>query len=109
MRNMPFVAQGILWGFVLCPGLAWLLTKIIPFDPAYAAGLLLLGMTPCAPFLPLMAEKARADMGATAALMLLSLFITMLYMPIAVPFMASGLPVSPWAIAKPILLFMLLP
>ena len=45
LRNVSFVVQTILWGFVLCPVLAWLLTKIISLDPAYATGLLLLGMT----------------------------------------------------------------
>ena len=29
--------QSVLWGFVLCPGLAYLLTKIVPLDPASGA------------------------------------------------------------------------
>ena len=67
LRNVRFVVQSVLWGFVLCPGLAYLLTKVVPLDPAYATGLVLLGMAPCAPFLPLMVERARGDMGAMAA------------------------------------------
>jgi BASS family bile acid:Na+ symporter len=81
LRNVRFVAQSVLWGFVLCPGLAYLLTKVVPLDPAYATGLVLLGMAPCAPFLPLMVERARGDMGAMAAFMLLTSFITVAYMP----------------------------
>jgi BASS family bile acid:Na+ symporter len=109
LRNVRFVVQSVLWWFVLCPGLAYLLTKVVPLDPAYATGLLLLGMAPCAPFLPLMVERARGDMGAMAAFMLLTSFITVVYMPIAVPFMVKGLTASAWTIAKPLLFFVLAP
>jgi bile acid:Na+ symporter, BASS family len=80
-----------------------------PLDPPYATGLILLGMAPCAPFLPLMVERARGDMGAMAAFMLLASFITVVYMPIAVPFMVKGLTASAWTIAKPLLFFVLAP
>lgn len=109
LRDLRFVVQSVLWGFVLCPALAYLLTKIIPLDPAYAMGLVLLGMAPCAPFLPPMVERARGDMGATAAFMLLASFITVVYMPIAVPFMVKGVTASAWTIAKPLLFFVLAP
>jgi bile acid:Na+ symporter, BASS family len=109
LRNVRFVVQSVLWGFVLCPGLAYLLTKIIPLDPAYAMGMVLIGMAPCAPFLPPMVEKARGDMGSTAAFMLLTSVITVVYMPVAVPFLVEGLTASAWTIAKPLLFFVLAP
>ena len=109
LQNARFVVQSVLWGFVLCPALAWLLTKTLPLDPAYAIGLILLGLAPCAPFLPVMVERARGDMGATAAFMLLTSVITVIYMPIVVPLMVTGLSASPWTIAKPLLFFVLAP
>ena len=109
LRNVRFVVQSVLWGFVLCPGLAYLLTKIIPLEPPYAMCLILLGMAPCAPFLPSMVERARGDMGATAAFMLLASFLTIVFMPIAVPFMVKGLTASAWTIAKPLLFYVLVP
>jgi BASS family bile acid:Na+ symporter len=109
LRNPRFVILSVLTGFVLCPGLAWLLTQIIPLAPPYAAGMILLGMTPCAPFLPIMVERARGDMGYTAAFMLLASLATVFFMPLAVPMMVEGLTANAWTIAKPLLLVILFP
>lgn len=109
LRNVRFVSLSILWGFFLCPALAYVLTKIIPLDPYYAMGMVLLGMTPCAPFLPPMVEKARGDMGYAAAFMLIASVFTVAYMPFAVPLLVKGLSANAWTIAKPLLLFLLVP
>jgi len=109
LRNVRFVLQGVLWGFVLCPALAYLLTKIIPLDPAYAMGMILLGMAPCAPFLPMMVDKARGDLAYAAAFMLLASVVTVVYMPLAVPVMVKGFTADAWTIAKPLLYFILAP
>lgn len=108
-RNVRFVSFSILWGFFLCPGLAYLLTRIIPLDPFYGIGMVLLGMAPCAPFLPPMVEKARGDMGYAAAFMVIASVVTVAYMPFAVPLLVKGLSASAWTIAKPLLLFLLIP
>src|SRR5437763_3417497 len=56
IRNVRFVCLSILWAFFLCPALAVLLTRIIPLTEPYATGLILLSMTPCAPFFPTVAQ-----------------------------------------------------
>ena len=66
LRNLRFVSFGLLWCFVLGPAVAWALTRLIPLALPYAMGLILIGLTPCAPFLPMMVERARGDMGYTA-------------------------------------------
>ncbi len=109
LRNVRFVSQSIIWGFFLCPALAYLLTRIIPLDPFYGMGMVLLGMAPCAPFLPPMVEKARGDMGYAAAFMLIAAVVTVGYMPFAVPILVKGLSASAWTIAKPLLLLLLIP
>ncbi len=109
LRNLRFVSLSILWGFFLCPALAYLLIRIIPLDPAYGMGMVLLGMAPCAPFLPPMVEKARGNMGYAAAFMLVASVVTVAYMPFAVPILVKGLSASAWTIAKPLLLFLLIP
>jgi bile acid:Na+ symporter, BASS family len=58
LRNFRFAAHTFLWSFVLCPALAWGITRVVPLDPAYAIGLVLLGMAPCAPFVPMLVDKA---------------------------------------------------
>lgn len=82
-RNVRFVAYTLLWGFVLGPALAYAITQIIPLEYPYAAGFILLGMAPCAPFLPMIVEKAKGDLGYTAAFMLLTAVATVVFMPIA--------------------------
>lgn len=109
LRNYRFVVYTFLWGFVLSPALAYGITRIIPLEYPYAMGLILLGMSPCAPFLPMFMNKAGGDVGYTAAFMLMAATGTVIFMPIAVPIMLEGLSVSAWTIAKPLLAIILLP
>ncbi|HTY85821.1 MAG TPA: bile acid:sodium symporter [Candidatus Acidoferrum sp.] len=109
LRDMRFVIYSLVWGFVLLPGFAILLTKAIPTQSAYDIGFVLLAMTPCAPFLPPMVDRARGDLGYTAAFMLLTSVVTVAYMPFAVPWLVKGFTANPITIAKPLVLFLLVP
>jgi bile acid:Na+ symporter, BASS family len=109
LRDIRFVAFTLVWSFVFCPALAYVITLVVPFEPPYAIGLLLLGMAPCAPFVPALAEKAKGDLGYIAAFMLLASVGTVVCMPVTVPLLTKGLSASPWAIAKPLLIVVLLP
>jgi bile acid:Na+ symporter, BASS family len=109
LRDVRFVAYTLVWSFVLCPGLAYLITLVLPMQPPYAIGLILLGMAPCAPFVPILVDKAKGDLGYTAAFMLLASAGTVVCMPFTVPLLAKGLTASTWAIAKPLLIVVLLP
>jgi bile acid:Na+ symporter, BASS family len=109
LRNVRFVFYTLLWGFVLGPALAYAITRVLPLEYPYAIGLILLGMAPCAPFLPMIVEKAKGDLGFTAAFMLLTAVATVLFMPVAVPLMIKGLTVTAWSIAKPLLMVIFLP
>jgi BASS family bile acid:Na+ symporter len=109
LRDVRFVAYTLVWSFVLSPALAYAITRIVPLDEHYATGLLLMGLAPCAPFLPSIVDKAKGDLGYTAALMLLTAVGTVALMPIGVPLLVPGLSVSAWAIAKPLLVVILLP
>jgi bile acid:Na+ symporter, BASS family len=109
LRSMRFVAHTLVWSFVICPALAYAITLVIPLEPTYAIGLVLLGMAPCAPFVPILVDKAKGDLGFTAAFMLLASVGTVVCMPFTVPLLAKGLTTSAWAIAKPLLIVVLLP
>ncbi len=109
LQNVRFVVLSVLWGFVLCPALGYFLTKVVPLEQTYAIGMILLAMAPCAPFLPMMADKARGDLAYAAAFMLLASVVTVAYMPFAVPVMVKGLSASAWTIAKPLLFFLIVP
>ena len=62
LRDVRFVTLSVLWAFVLCPALAYGLTLVIPLTPAFAMGFLLLSLAPCAPLLPMLADKARSGL-----------------------------------------------
>jgi len=109
LKNIRFVSLSLVWGFVLCPALAVLLTKIIPLEEPYAIGMIMLGMTPCAPFLPMMVTRAKGDLSYAAAFMVLAMIVTVIYMPLAVPLMAKGLTADAWTIAKPLLFYLIVP
>lgn len=109
LRDLRFLLASLLWGFVALPALAWGLAHLLPLQHPYATGLVLLGMAPCAPFLPPMVDKARGDLGYTAAFMLLSVLVIVAYMPLAVPWFVADLSASAWTIAKPLVLFLLVP
>jgi bile acid:Na+ symporter, BASS family len=109
LKNVRFVMYTLIWGFVIGPALAYAITIILPLDAPYALGLILMGMTPSAPFLPMLVNKAKGDLGYTAAYMLLAAAGTVILMPFLVPFMVKGLTVSVWAIVKPLLIMILIP
>jgi BASS family bile acid:Na+ symporter len=109
LRDVRFVTLSVLWAFVLCPALAYALPMVIPLSPGYAMGLILLGLAPCAPLLPMMADKARADLNYAASFMLLASAGTVIYMPIMVPLLVKGLTVTAWTVAKPMLVLVLIP
>jgi BASS family bile acid:Na+ symporter len=109
LRSTRFVAHTLVWSFVFCPLLAYVLTLVLPLEAPFAIGLILLGMAPCAPFVPMMVDKAKGDLGFTAAFMLLASVGTVVCMPLTVPLLAKGLTADAWAIAKPLLLVVLLP
>src|SRR6516225_10910522 len=71
LRVMRFVLRALILNFVFAPALAWLLIVIIPLQPGYAVGLLLIGGAAGAPFLPSLAKTARADLALSVALMAL--------------------------------------
>ena len=108
LRDLRFVAMATLLDCLFCPALAWLLSWLLPVAPSYATGLLLIGLTPAAPFLPMMVRRAGGDLAYTAAFMVIAAIATVLLMPLAVPLIVPGL-VDPWTVAKPLLMLLFLP
>ena len=109
LKDSRFVIFTLVWSFILIPSLAYLITLVIPLEAPYATGMILLGMAPCAPFIPIFINKANGDLGYTAAFMLLTGVGTIIFMPFAVPAMLTGLSISAWAITKPLLVMILIP
>jgi BASS family bile acid:Na+ symporter len=104
-----FIILTIVWGWVVGPALAWLITWAIPMEAPYAAGLMLISLAPAAPFYPMMVRRARGDMDFAAAFILLATVCTVVLLPLMLPLLVRGLKVSTWALARPLLMTVLLP
>lgn len=109
LRNVRFLVTSLVWCFVLGPALAVLLTKIIPLAEPYALGLVLLGLAPCSPAIPVMMRKSGGSLAYMSAFMLTAYAGTVVLMPFLVPWLAKGFTADPWTIAKPLLFFIVIP
>ncbi|MFC1765574.1 hypothetical protein ACFL6U_26310 [Planctomycetota bacterium] len=109
LRNKKSLALIFVWGWVLGPAIGFLITRILPLEEPYVIVVLLASLAPCAPFLQQMVGKARGDMGFAGALIPLVAVGTVVLMPLMAPVLIKGLTISAWALAKPLLLTILLP
>jgi BASS family bile acid:Na+ symporter len=109
LGNLRFVVVVMLLDWVLGPALAWGLARAVPMAEPYALGLNLIGLAPSAPFLPMMVRRAGGDIAYAACFMLIAAVGTVIFMPIALPILEPSLAVSAWAVAKPLILFLLMP
>jgi BASS family bile acid:Na+ symporter len=109
LRDGRLVGAALVANFVLVPAAALLIARLFNLADGLSLGLLLAGMSAGAPFLPRLVELARGDAALGVAVMTLLLVTTIAYLPLVLPQFAPGVPVEPWAIAKPILVLMLVP
>jgi BASS family bile acid:Na+ symporter len=109
MRKKTSMALIFVWGWVLGPAFAYLITRVLPLAEPYVIVVLLASLAPCAPFLQQMVVKARGDMGFAGAFIPLVVVGTVVLMPLMAPLLIKGLTISAWALAKPLLLTILLP
>jgi BASS family bile acid:Na+ symporter len=109
LRNKKSLALILVWGWVLGPALGLLITKVLPLAEPYVVVVLLASLAPCAPFLQQMVSRARGDIGFAGALIPLVAVGTVVLMPLMAPVLIRGLTISTLALAKPLLLTILLP
>jgi BASS family bile acid:Na+ symporter len=109
LRNKKSLALIFVWGWVLGPAVGYLITRILPLAEPYVVVVFLCSLAPCAPFLQQMVDKARGDMGFAGAFVPLVMVGTVVLMPMMAPLLITGVTISTMALAKPLLLTILLP
>ena len=109
MRNRKAMALIFVWGWVLGPLFGYLIARALPLAEPYVIVVLLASLAPCAPFLQQMVVKARGEMGFAGAFIPLVAVGTVVLMPLMAPLLITGLKIDTWALAKPLLLTILLP
>jgi len=109
LRNKKSLALIFVWGWVVGPAVGYLITMVLPLAEPFVIVVLLASLAPCAPFLQQMVEKARGDMGFAGAFIPLVAVGTVILMPLMAPLLIKGLTIETWALAKPLLVTILLP
>jgi BASS family bile acid:Na+ symporter len=109
LRNVRLIGLSVLANFVLMPLAAIIVARLLRLDTASGEGLLLLGAAAGAPFLPKLAQLAKANLAFAVGLMVLLMVITVCYLPLVLPLLLPGVTVNSLAIARSLVLLMLLP
>jgi BASS family bile acid:Na+ symporter len=109
LRRPVWVLRALGANFVLAPAVAFAIAGLLPLDPGYELGLLLLGFAAGSPLLPKLAEAGRGDVGSAAPLMVLLMAGSVVLMPLALPLFVKGIQVNPLQIAAPLIVLMLAP
>ena len=90
LRNARLVILALVANFVLVPILAYLILLVIPLSQGLGTGLILIATAAGAPFLPKLAQSAKANMAFSVGLMVLLMLVTIIYMPLVLPLLLQG-------------------
>jgi len=109
LKNTRLVILALVANFILIPITAVLITLIFPLNESITTGLILLSTAAGAPFLPKLVEMAKGNTAFSVGLMVLLMVVTIIYLPLVLPFLLSGVEVNPWDIAQSLIFMMLIP
>lgn len=108
-RDWRFALRMLVANFVLAPLVMFALLQLATFDPALRAGLFLYSLCAGAPFLIRLTQIARHGLALGAAVMVVLVVGTVIYVPIVLPLTLSGISFNAGGIALTLFVQMLLP
>ncbi|MCH8984351.1 MAG: bile acid:sodium symporter [Acidobacteria bacterium] len=109
LRNARLIVLALVINFIAVPILAVGIGALLSLDDGLYIGLILMATAAGAPFLPKLGEAAKGNIAFSVGLMVLLMVVTVVYMPIVVPLLISGVEINPWDIASSLIFLMLLP
>ena len=109
LRNARLVVVALVLNFIAVPLIAVGIDALLSLDDGLYIGLILMATAAGAPFLPKLGEAAKGNIPLSVGLMVLLMVVTVVYMPIVVPLLISGVEINPWDIASSLIFLMLLP
>src|SRR5262245_46646977 len=109
LRNTRLVVMALLANFVVVPFAALVIARLIHLEVDHQIGLILLGITAGAPFLPKLAQVARTDLPLAVAVMALLIVSSVVITPIALAVLLPGIEVNAAFIALTLIVTILLP
>jgi len=109
LKNPRMVILALVANFVIVPILAYAIALIFNLDDSLRTGLILLSTAAGAPFLPKLVDVAKGNIAFSVGLMVLLMVVTIIYLPLVLPLLLGDVEVSPWDIAKSLIIMMLIP
>jgi predicted Na+-dependent transporter len=109
LKSVRLVTLALVANFIVVPAVGFALSRVIPLDQDVQIGLLLIGTAAGAPFLPKLAQIAKADIAFAVGLMTVLMLVTIVYLPLVLPLLLPGIEVSALEIALSLIVTMLVP
>jgi BASS family bile acid:Na+ symporter len=113
LKNVRLVGTALVVNFVVIPLLVWGIQAVLDLDSTIYIGLVLMATAAGAPFLPKLAQAAKGSTAFSVGLMVLLMVVTIAYMPVVLPWMlrdvGQDVTVDAWAIAKSLIVALLIP
>jgi BASS family bile acid:Na+ symporter len=109
LGNLRLVVFAAITNFIIVPLVAVGVGQLFGLAATLATGLLVLGLSAGAPFMPKVAGIAKGDVALSAGLVVLLMVGTTMYMPVVLPQVVVGAQVDSLRIARFLVLLMLLP
>lgn len=109
LKNVSLVVKALIASFVLAPLLAYVILLVVPLSEAQSIGLMLLATAAGAPFLPKLVQAAKGNIAFGVGLMVLLMVVTVVYVPLVLPLLLSGVEVNPLDIAGSLIVLMIIP
>jgi len=109
LANLRLVVFAAITNFIMVPLLAVGIARLLGLTTSLATGLLVLGLSAGAPFMPKVAGIAKGDIALAAGLVVLLMVGTTMCMPVVLPQVVAGTEVDSLRIARFLVVVMLLP
>jgi BASS family bile acid:Na+ symporter len=109
LRDWQALARALVANFVLVPILAFVILRLVPLEPGWQIGLVLLASAAGAPFLIKLTQAAKGPLALSATLLVILVPITVVFMPLFVPAVVPEANVSAGAIARQLSMTLLVP
>jgi len=109
LKNARLVILALLASFVAVPALGYGICWAFSLDQQLKTGLIVLAAAGGAPFLPKLVQGAKGSVAFGVGLMVLLMVVTIIYLPLVLPRLLPGVTVDSWAIAKSLIVLMLVP
>jgi bile acid:Na+ symporter, BASS family len=103
LANWHYLVRMVLANLIVVPALMAFALKLVPLEPVYAAGLLLLGTCAGAPFLIKLTAVSENEIALAATVLMVLMVATIVTVPVLLPQLLEGISVNAGAIVVPLL------